>query len=77
MATGVREGTARGGEGTMPGRSEPPTPLQHHTPPTWFSLLLHRSRRGGGECNIPAQGLTRLIGYSYQQVTTLFPEAQL
>jgi hypothetical protein len=28
-------------------------------------------------CNIPAQGLTGLIGYSYQQVTTSFQEAHL
>jgi hypothetical protein len=30
-----------------------------------------------GTCNIPAQGLTGLIGYSYQQVVTSFPEANL
>jgi hypothetical protein len=29
------------------------------------------SRLGGG-CNIPAQGLTGLIGYSYQQAATFF-----
>jgi hypothetical protein len=28
-------------------------------------------------CNISAQGLTGLIGYSYKQVTTSFPEAHL
>jgi hypothetical protein len=28
-------------------------------------------------CNIPAQGLTGLMGYSYQQVATSFPEAHL
>jgi hypothetical protein len=28
-------------------------------------------------CNIPAQGLTGLIGYSYQQVATSFLEAHL
>jgi hypothetical protein len=28
-------------------------------------------------CNILAQGLTGLIGYSYQQVATSFPEAHL
>jgi hypothetical protein len=28
-------------------------------------------------CNIPAQGLTGLIGYSYQQVATSFPEVHL
>ena len=41
-------------------------------------------REGGGEaagagpehwCDIPAQGLIGLIGYSYQQVATSFPEA--
>jgi hypothetical protein len=29
------------------------------------------------KCNIPAQGLTGLIGYSYQQVATSFLEAHL
>jgi hypothetical protein len=28
-------------------------------------------------CNIPAQGLIGLIGYSYQQVATSFSEAHL
>ena len=29
------------------------------------------------DCDTPAQGLIGLIGYSYQQVTTSFPEAGL
>ena len=30
-----------------------------------------------GRCDTPAQGLIGLIGYSYQQVATSFPEAGL
>ena len=30
-----------------------------------------------GACDTPAQGLIGLIGYSYQQVATSFPEAGL
>ena len=34
-------------------------------------------RGQGRACDIPAQGLIGLIGYSYQQVATSFPEAGL
>ena len=32
---------------------------------------------GVTECDTPAQGLIGLMGYSYQQVATSFPEAGL
>jgi hypothetical protein len=41
------------------------------------SSLADRSHQKLAFCNILAQGLTGLIGYSYQQVATSFPEAHL
>ena len=45
-----------------------------------LNLRRNRSRghfHGERECDTLAQGLIRLIGYSYQQVATSFPEAGL
>jgi hypothetical protein len=40
-------------------------------------LLLCSIIKGKERCNIPSQGLTGLIRYSYQQVATSFLEAHL
>jgi hypothetical protein len=47
---------------------------------TAYALPVWRRTHGGRSvtaCDIPAQGLIGLIGYSYKQVTTSFPEAGL
>ena len=36
-----------------------------------------KEQRAEATCNIPAQGLIGLIGYSYRQVATSFLEARL
>ena len=50
------------------------SPLREHDVATGRALqqLVH-----AGRCDTPAHGLIGLIGYSYQQVATSFPEAGL
>ena len=44
---------------------------------TWWTYHGEANRMRDDVCDTPAQSLIGLIGYSYQQVATSFPEAGL